>query len=94
MKHVYNTIQELWEYYEKARIAPEASAFQRLEMRKAFFAGIAGYQSLEVHLLEDKNLSDEAMDKIYMSLAQEIADFFRLMYDKQGPGPNNEVKTS
>lgn len=87
MTHQLNTIQELWSDFELALIAKNIDAAQRLELRKAFFLGIAGFMSLAdvlIERLDAGTLSEVAFEAIHESLNTEIVQFSNALRAKRG----------
>lgn len=81
-----NTIQSLWETFEAGRIPPEASAFQRIEMRKALFAGVAGILALQQEnqrRVDGGAMSEEAYQRIFENWCLEIEAFTRVLASSQ-----------
>jgi hypothetical protein len=67
------TVAQTWASFEAAILAPiQASAEQRLEMKKAFYAGVIGVLSMMDQIAElDEDPACEAMS----SIQQECMDF-------------------
>lgn len=70
-----NTVISGWEKFEKLILEPiNASDIQRLEMKKAFFAGAAEAMSI-LMVVSNKQTSEEAGAAIIEGIVQEIESF-------------------
>ncbi|MFN6460827.1 MAG: hypothetical protein RMZ41_003140 [Nostoc sp. DedVER02] len=67
-------LQEEWQDFEKAVVPKNASALQKQEMRRAFYAGALIMFSLTRGLGSDDISEDEAFE-VFGGLEQELKEF-------------------
>jgi hypothetical protein len=82
----YKTIKEAWNSFETHIIPKNAPALQKIEMKKAFYAGAWGMVNILINL-EDKegdNMTDEKMEEYIDKLFKECLEIAGEPPEKKG----------
>jgi hypothetical protein len=69
-----NTIQQAWQTFERDIIPADAPTIQRVEMKRAFYAGAAVILSVNAHIAEE-GVSEDAAVAILEGLMEEAMLF-------------------
>ena len=77
-------VAHLWMTFAGAVLPVDASALQREEMRKAFYAGF--FESFKIFVDISTTLSEKDAVKVLDRLNKESTDFFEKMMKEHNPG--------
>ena len=72
-----NTAADKWKEFEEAIMPDNATAIQRREMRKAFYAGMFEALTTSINVGASGSLSDDAAGDYLQSLYDELVDYFK-----------------
>jgi hypothetical protein len=78
-----NTIKDAWDSFERKVIPNEASSVQRLEMKKAFYAGVHSTLQFQLGLVDTK-LSEDAMVLMLQGWHEEVEMFVNSLLPEAG----------
>jgi len=74
-----NTVQQAWAHFQEKIIPKDAPTIQRVEMKRAFYAGAAAVLSVNAAISEP-GTSEDAGVAILNGLLQEVTDFAKNPY--------------